>query len=79
MPEEALPNEPEPATLVGMLTYGLTIPERTARSVSAMVGGLVHESAARLIPTAFRSSRSYSTFVQQALDMMVHDVGGVTS
>ena len=64
-------------TLIQTLTYGLTIPERTARSVSALVGGLVNESAARLIPSAFRSSRSYSVFVQQALDMMVHDVGGV--
>ena len=64
-------------SLIETLTFGLTIPERTARSVSALVGGLVHESAARLIPSAFRSSRSYTVFVQQALDMMVHDVGGV--
>tara|TARA_R110002049_G_scaffold305056_1_gene500989 strand:+ start:29821 stop:30903 length:1083 start_codon:yes stop_codon:yes gene_type:complete len=64
-------------TLIETLTFGLTIPERAARSVSAIVGGLVNESAARLIPSAFRSSRSYTVFVQQALDMMVHDVGGV--
>ena len=65
-------------SLIESLTYTLTIPERTARSVSAMVGGLVNETAARLIPTAFRSSRTYSQFVQQSLDMLVHDVGGVT-
>ena len=64
-------------SLIQTLTFGLTIPERTARSVSALVGGLVNESAARLIPGAFRNSRSYTVFVQQALDMMVHDVGGV--
>ncbi|MEM9587453.1 MAG: hypothetical protein AAGA03_09230 [Planctomycetota bacterium] len=64
-------------SLIGMLTYGLSLPERTARTASAIVGGLVNESAARLIPASFRSSRSYSTFVQQALDMMVHDIGGV--
>ena len=46
-------------------------------SVSAIVGGLVNETAARIIPKAFRSSRSYTVFVQQALDMMIHDVGGV--
>ncbi len=65
------------ASLLTTLSYGLTLPERTARSLSAVVGGLVNETAARLIPTAFRTSRSYSVFVQQALDMMVHDVGGV--
>ena len=64
-------------SLIETLVYGLTLPERTARSASAIVGGLVNETAARLIPTAFRSSRSYTVFVQQALDMVVHDVGGV--
>ncbi len=64
-------------TLIDTLAYGLTVPERTARSLSAVVGGLVNETASRLIPAAFRTSRSYSVFVQQALDMMVHDVGGV--
>ncbi len=66
-------------SLMSTVLYGVTLPERTARSATALVGGLVNETAARLIPTAFRSSRSYSLFVQQALDMMIHDVGGVTS
>ncbi len=64
------------SSLLAKLTYGLSLPERTARAVSVMVGGLANESAARLIPAAFRSSRSYRVFVQQALDMMIHDVGG---
>ena len=64
-------------SLLDTLVYGLSLPERTVRSTSAIVGGLVNETAARLIPTAFRSSRSYSVFIQQALDMMIHDVGGV--
>ena len=70
----------EPAgTLADTLLYGLSLPERTARSASLIVGGLVNETAARLIPAAFRTSRSYTVFVQQALDMMVKDVGGVQS
>ncbi|MFK8111673.1 MAG: hypothetical protein AB8B91_05710 [Rubripirellula sp.] len=64
-------------SLMESLIYGLSLPERTARSASAIAGGLLNETAARLIPTAFRTSRSYTVFVQQALDMMVHDVGGV--
>lgn len=66
-------------SLLGTLAYGLSLPERTARSVSAVVGGMVHETAGWLIPAAFRSSKTYSAFVQQALDMMIHDVGGVKS
>lgn len=66
-------------SLFDKLYYGLSLPERTARSITALAGGLIHESAARLLPAAFRSSKSYTIFVQQALDMAVHDFGGVTS
>lgn len=69
--------EPPKYSLIDLLSYGLSLPERTARSASAIVGGLVNETAARLIPAAFRSSRSYTVFVQQSLDMLMHDVGGV--
>lgn len=66
-------------SLFDTLYYGLSLPERTARSITALAGGLVHESAARLLPAAFRSSKSYTVFVQQALDMAVHDFGGVAN
>jgi hypothetical protein len=74
-PDDPLPQETE--SLVSMLTYGLSLPERTARSAAAIVGGLIHESAAHIIPAAFRTSRSYSVFIQQALDIVRHDIGGV--
>jgi hypothetical protein len=77
IPQGELSPSEEGGSLVETLIYGLSLPERTARSASVIVGGFVNETAARLIPTAFRSSRSYSVFIQQALDMMVHDVGGV--
>ncbi|QDV10770.1 hypothetical protein CA51_06240 [Rosistilla oblonga] len=71
---------PEPTgSLIDTLLFGLSLPERSARTVSALVGGLASESAARLIPTAFRSSKSYRVFVQQSLDFVIHDVGGVVS
>lgn len=79
-PQFPPPGDPSTeASLVSRLTYGLSLPERTVRSTSAMVGGIIHESAGRLIPATFRSSRSYSLFVQQALNMMVHDIGGVSN
>ncbi len=81
--EEPLPPDgAEPTgdeSLLDFLFYGLSLPERTVRSLSAVAGGLLHETAARLIPTAFRSSRSYALFVQQSLDMAVHDFGGVVT
>lgn len=70
---------PTDASLLSTLTYGITLPERTVRSVSVVVGGLVNETAGWVFPAAFRSSKTYSAFVQQALDMMIHDVGGVKS
>lgn len=69
----------EEAGLFGSLLYGLSVPERTLRSLSAIVGGLAGETATLLIPAAFRSSRSYSTFIQQSLDFMTRDVGGVAA
>jgi hypothetical protein len=60
-----------------MLHYSTTLPERTLRSASALAGGLVRESTNWLVPLAFRNSKSYSIFVQQMLDFVVNDIGGV--
>jgi DNA/RNA-binding domain of Phe-tRNA-synthetase-like protein len=59
------------------LMFGTSVPERLLRSSSAMIGGVLKESTELLVPQAFRTSRSYSIFVQQMLDFMTHDVGGV--
>lgn len=59
------------------LMYGLSLPERTVRSTAAMVGGAIHESASLLVPQAFRDSKTYQTFVQQMLDVVADEVGGV--
>ncbi|MEZ6086600.1 MAG: hypothetical protein R3C05_00920 [Pirellulaceae bacterium] len=82
--QEATPApQPEEAVseggLVDTLLFGLSLPERSARTVSAILGGFASETAARLIPSAFRSSQSYTVFIQQSLNFMIHDVGGVVS
>jgi len=59
------------------LMFGLSLPERTVRSSAAMVGGAISESANLLVPQAFRDSKTYNTFVQQMLDTLAEDVGGV--
>jgi len=81
MSDQPSPNEPprDPgvAKVRDFLLYGLSLPERTLRSVSGVVGGTLRESAALLVPRAFRSSRTYSVMIQQSLDFLVEDVGGV--
>jgi len=59
------------------LLFSLSLPERTLRSASGVVGGALRESASLLVPQAFRSSKTYEVFVQQMLDFMAEDVGGV--
>ncbi len=64
-------------SILRVFGYSASLPERTIRSAGALAGGLVRESATWLIPSAFRNSKSYSIFVQQMLDFVVNDVGGV--
>jgi len=59
------------------MVYGLSLPERTVRSAAALVSGAASESVALLVPRSFQDSKSYRVFVQQMLDMLSHDVGGV--
>ena len=57
--------------------YGVSLPERALRSTSAMVGGVLKESAELLVPQAFQTSKSYSIFVNQMLGILTESVGGV--
>ena len=73
-PESLIPSV---ESITDFLMYGLSLPERAIRSSSAAVSGVVRESTDLLVPSAFRSSKSYNIFVEQMLDFMAHDVGGV--
>lgn len=81
MPEEPKQQsgeeDPGYAPVRNFLLYGLSLPERTLRSASGVVGGALRESASLLVPQAFRNSKTYNVFVQQMLDFMAEDVGGV--
>ncbi|MFP6620953.1 MAG: hypothetical protein VB877_16535 [Pirellulaceae bacterium] len=70
-------DDPGMARVQSYLLYSLSLPERTLRSTTAVVGGALGGSMKLLVPQAFRSSHSYTIFVQQMLDFMVEDVGGV--
>ena len=79
------PVQPEPnsdaapsiRSIYEYLTYGVSLPERALRTTSAMVGGVLRESASLLVPQAFRDSKSYTMFVGQMLDFVANDIGGV--
>ena len=70
-------NDPGVDSVYKYLMYGLSLPERAVRSSAAMIGGVINESATLLVPQAFRDSTTYRKFVQQMMDMVNEDVGGV--
>jgi len=79
-------SEPEPEAGSGdpgyvrvrdFLLYSLSLPERTLRSATGIVGGALRESASLLVPQAFQSSKTYTVMVRQMLDFLAEDVGGV--
>jgi len=75
--EASASSDPGFSRVRDFLLYSLSLPERTLRCASVMVGGALRESAALLVPQAFRSSKTYSIFVQQMLDFLAEDIGGV--
>lgn len=74
---DSIASEPDVASVFDYLLYGCSLPERALRVSSAMVGGVLRESTELLVPQAFRSSRSYGIFVQQGLDFLSENIGGV--
>jgi hypothetical protein len=55
----------------------LSVPERIVRSLAALVGGLVHESAQLLLPRLVRRSRLYEASAKNLLRVTIELVGGV--
>jgi hypothetical protein len=76
---ECRPDEQDPgyASVRDFLLYGISLPERALRSASGVVSGALRESASLLVPQAFRNSKTYNVMIQQMLDLLAEDVGGV--
>jgi hypothetical protein len=75
--QEPEPGDPGYVRVRDFLLYSLSLPERTLRSASGLVGGALRESASLLVPQAFQNSKTYSSMVGQMLDFLAEDVGGV--
>ena len=72
-------NDPGYQRVRDFLLYGLSLPERTLRSASGVVSGVLRESASLVLPQAFQNSKTYNMLVRQMLDFLAEDVGGVAA
>jgi hypothetical protein len=57
--------------------FVLSLPERLARSLAALLGGAVHESAQFVLPRFVRRSRLYEASAKNLLRISIELVGGV--
>ncbi len=64
-------------TMAGRLAFLLSVPERAVRSVFALVGGGVHETAEVVLPRLVRRSRFYEATAKNLLRVTIEVVGGV--
>jgi hypothetical protein len=55
----------------------LSLPERLVRSIVALLGGAVHETASLVLPRFVRRSRLYEATAKNALRIAIELVGGV--
>jgi hypothetical protein len=62
---------------VSVARYVVSLPERLVRSVAALVGGTVHETAQLLLPRLIRRSRLYEVSAKNLLRILVEGVGAV--
>jgi hypothetical protein len=76
---ESSPSSPQPdrGAVLKYLVFTLSLPERALRSTVGLVGGAANEAAALLVPRAFRDSKTYQALIQQNLDYLLKNVGGV--
>jgi hypothetical protein len=59
------------------LAFLASLPERLVRSLTAFVGGAVHETAVLVLPRFVRRSRLYEATAKNALRIAIELVGGV--
>ena len=64
-------------TVARPLTFLASLPERLVRSVAALLGGTVHETATLALPRFVRRSRLYEATAKNMLRIVVELVGGV--
>ena len=64
-------------TMAARLAFLVSLPERVVRSLFALVGGGVHETAELVLPRLVRRSRLYEATAKNLLRVSIELVGGV--
>ena len=64
-------------TMAGRVAFLLSLPERAVRSLFALAGGGVHETAELVLPRLVRRSRLYEATAKNLLRVSIELVGGV--
>jgi len=82
-PRNERPAEPSPAgsraeMLMNSLLYGLSLPERLARSAVGVTAGTAKEIAEFVVPQAFQDSKSYEVMIRNSLSFLLSSVGTVS-
>jgi len=57
--------------------YLASLPERSARALTAISAGFIHETASLLLPRGVRTSKLYQATVGRLLRILIEGVGGV--
>ena len=63
--------------MAGRVAFVVSLPERTVRSLFALAGGGVHETAELVLPRLVRRSRLYEATAKNLLRVSIELVGGV--
>jgi len=66
-------------TMAGRVAFLLSLPERAVRSLFALAGGGVHETAELVLPRLVRRSRLYEATAKNLLRVSIELAGGVES
>ena len=64
--------------LLNGLLYGLSLPERLARSAVGVTAGTAKEIAEFVVPQAFQDSKSYEVTIRNSLSFLLSSVGTVS-
>jgi hypothetical protein len=64
-------------TMAGRIAFLVSLPERAIRSVFALAGGGVHETAELVLPRLVRRSRLYEATAKNLLRVSIELIGGV--
>ncbi len=77
-PDDESPTGSTSGMLLSRLLYGLSLPERLARSAVGVTAGTAKEIVQFVVPQAFQDSKSYEVMIRNSLSFLLSNVGTVS-